>query len=278
MPSNYTVRRMSRNELDEALVLAREEGWNPGLHDAEAFYAADPNGFFRGELDGQFVGCISAVAYNDDYGFMGFYIVRKEFRGQGHGLPLWNAAIECMGSRTIGADGVPSMLAKYETMGFRIAYRNVRYKGEGGGEEPEGLIGLDAVSMADLLAFDREHVPAPRESFLKSWIHQPGSVVRVLLDQGRITGYGMLRPCLNACKVGPLFANDPAVAGRILNGLRAHARGDLYLDVPEPNAAAVALAKSLDMQPVFETSRIYKGAPPALPLDRIYGVTSFELG
>ena len=30
--------------------------------------------------------------------------------------------------------------------------------------------------------------------------------------------------------------------------------------------------------PVFETARMYRGSVPALPLNRIFGVTTFELG
>jgi len=32
------------------------------------------------------------------------------------------------------------------------------------------------------------------------------------------------------------------------------------------------------MHPVFETARMYTGAIPELPMDRLFGVTSFELG
>jgi hypothetical protein len=32
------------------------------------------------------------------------------------------------------------------------------------------------------------------------------------------------------------------------------------------------------MKPVFETARMYTGPAPDLPLSRLYGVTSFELG
>ncbi|MBA7486639.1 hypothetical protein ES707_22200 [subsurface metagenome] len=52
----------------------------------------------------------------------------------------------------------------------------------------------------------------------------------------------------------------------------------VYLDTPEPNAAAVALARGQGMNPVFETARIYTKTVPDLPLDEIFGVTSFELG
>ena len=51
------VRRMTESELALALDWAANEGWNPGLSDAECFCAVDPDGFFLGELDGEPVGC-----------------------------------------------------------------------------------------------------------------------------------------------------------------------------------------------------------------------------
>ena len=77
---NFNIRTMSRKEVNIAIEWAALEGWNPGLHDADCFYASDPNGFFIGELNGEPIGCISAVSYGDDFGFVGFFIVRPEFR------------------------------------------------------------------------------------------------------------------------------------------------------------------------------------------------------
>lgn len=37
---------MTQKELDFTIELAASEGWNPGLHDSDCFYAADNNGFF----------------------------------------------------------------------------------------------------------------------------------------------------------------------------------------------------------------------------------------
>ncbi len=68
------VRRMAESELNLGIEWAAAEGWNPGLHDAECFYAADPEGFFLGEFaGGEPIGCVSAVAYDRNYGFLGFY-------------------------------------------------------------------------------------------------------------------------------------------------------------------------------------------------------------
>jgi len=44
------------------------------------------------------------------------------------------------------------------------------------------------------------------------------------------------------------------------------------------NAAGVALARDLDLEPVFETARMHRGPAPELRLDRVFAITSFELG
>jgi len=44
------------------------------------------------------------------------------------------------------------------------------------------------------------------------------------------------------------------------------------------NRDAIALAEFLGLKPTFETARMYTGPAPSLRLDRVFGVTSFELG
>ena len=73
--SDYRIRAMSRAELDLAIGWARDEGWNPGLHDATPFHAADPEGFLVGVLDGRPISSISVVRYGQTFGFLGLYIV-----------------------------------------------------------------------------------------------------------------------------------------------------------------------------------------------------------
>jgi hypothetical protein len=51
-----------------------------------------------------------------------------------------------------------------------------------------------------------------------------------------------------------------------------------YLDMPEPNRAAAALVERYKMRPVFETIRMYRGPAPEIDLDRVFGVTTLELG
>ena len=122
MQANYVIRPMRREELDIAVDWAALEGWNPGLGDAEAFYAADPGGFWIGLLDGEPIASISAVAYDDAFAFVGFYIVLPEFRGRGFGLAIWQQALARVQGRNIGLDGVPAQQANHERSGFSLAY------------------------------------------------------------------------------------------------------------------------------------------------------------
>jgi ribosomal protein S18 acetylase RimI-like enzyme len=275
----FSIRPMNRAEVDLAIEWAAIEGWNPGLHDAECFHAADPDGFLMAYLKDEPVGCISVVAYDATFGFLGLYIVRPEFRGRGLGLKLWQAGMARLGNRNIGLDGVVAQQNNYRKSGFRLDYRNIRYQGLGKPASPSGTVDLSAVSFDRLLAYDSQMFPVPRERFLQCWITQPQAAGHAVISNGALAGYGLIRPCRNGVKIGPLFADDENIAEDLFQALSAQAPGAaIYLDVPETNAAAVMLAERHGMQKVFETARMYTGQPPPVPIGCVFGVTSFELG
>jgi Acetyltransferase (GNAT) domain len=102
---------------------------------------------------------------------------------------------------------------------------------------------------------------------------------RALVRDGRIAAWGVVRPCRKGRKIGPLIAEDRGAAEAVLAALVASAgSGEIFLDVPSVNRDAIALAQGLGLEPVFETARMYIGAIPALRLERLFGVTTFELG
>ena len=88
----YIIREMTVADIRSiAITWMKAAGWNPGIHDAEAFFTADPRGFLVGELDGKAIACVSAVRYDDHFGFFGCYIVDEAFRGKGYGMALHEA-------------------------------------------------------------------------------------------------------------------------------------------------------------------------------------------
>ncbi|WP_233886772.1 GNAT family N-acetyltransferase [Paraburkholderia flagellata] len=275
----FIVRTMSADEVAMSVEWAAAEGWNPGLHDPRCFREADPNGFFVGAWRGEPVACISAVAYDDSFGFIGLYIVKPGFRNRGFGMRTWQHGMRYLGDRNIGLDGVVAQQANYRKSGFRLAYRNIRYQGRVSGIGCAHVAAAADVPFDQLMAYDRTCFPAQRERFLRAWIAQPDAVALATIDAGRVAGYGVVRRCEAGCKIGPLFADDADVATGLFRALAARMSGEvIVLDVPETNPAAVALAQRHGMTSVFETARMYTKDAPAIAIDRVFGVTSFELG
>jgi GNAT superfamily N-acetyltransferase len=291
------IRPATEAEFAVAVDWATSEGWNPGQGDLPVFHAADPAGFLMGfDGDGAPVSSVSAVRYGDDFGFLGFYIVRPDRRGTGAGMAIWNAALDHLGGRTVGLDGVLAQQANYERSGFVLAGRNIRHAGvpASGGSQivadaAAGKAGVAVREAADadavaIAAYDRGCFPAPRDGFVRDWTRRDRATGRrsVLAEgsDGAVSGYGTIRACREGHKIGPLFAADEKVALALFLALYATLpmAGMVALDTPAENRAAVALAERFRLRPVFETVRMYKGPAPALPVDRIFGVTSFELG
>lgn len=276
------IRRASRADLDIMIEWAAEEGWNPGLGDAGPFWAADPEGYWVADGEGAPVAAISLARYNESFGFLGFFITRPDHRGRGIGRQLWQQAMSVADRRIVGLDGVVAQQENYSRSGFVYAHANIRYGGIIDVVEPPGadLLEVAPVHMPLLIDYDRRIVPTRREVFLREWLKaSDGRRSILLLRDGAVAAYGTIRACRNGFKIGPLFSDTETGADLVFRKLAAGVNGsEVYLDIPEPNASAKALCDRYNLKPVFETARMYRGPDPGLPLARIYGITTFELG
>jgi GNAT acetyltransferase-like protein/acetyltransferase (GNAT) family protein len=279
--SDLRIRSMRTDEISIAVDWAAAEGWNPGLADAACFAMVDPDGFLIGELDGAPAATVSCVNYSASFAFLGLYIVREDMRGRGHGLRVWDAAIAHAGPRVIGLDGVVAQQQNYKKSGFKRAYANVRYGGTVAAPDAQraGVIAMAEIPLAFVEAYDATVFPAPRTAFLRAWISSPGHVGRALVRDGQLAAWGVIRRCRKGNKIGPLVADDRDAAEAVLAALLTSAgSGEIFLDIPSVNRDAIALAQNLGLAPVFETARMYTGPIPPLRLERVFGVTTLELG
>lgn len=281
MRDDLTIRVMTEIEVDLAVGWAAAEGWNPGSNDAALFRAADPDGFLIALEDDEPVAVLSVVSYGERFGFLGLYIVRPDRRRQGIGIAIWKEGVRRLGHRTIGLDGVLDQQANYRRSGFAFAHRNIRFTGtpdvaEHANPQVREWKNGSFTALAD---FDARYFPARRDRFLKGWLSSSGHRVFLTEDGHSITGYGVVRPRLQGFKIGPLLARSSLSATALFSALVYACGGaEVIIDVPEPNEAAVLLATRSGMKPVFETARMYRGPSPDLPLQEVFGITSFELG
>lgn len=94
-----TIRTMTLDDLDLVLQWAAEEGWNPGLDDAPAFFEADPAGFLIKEVGGKPAVAISVVNHDADFSFLGCICASPSSEVRDTGLMFGVLAL-----RTLGAE------------------------------------------------------------------------------------------------------------------------------------------------------------------------------
>ncbi len=275
---------MRRDEVATLGGWAADEGWNPGKADLDIAWDIDPDAFIALRRGAELVGGGTIFSYAGLFGFMGLFIVRKDLRGDGLGAQLWHYRLKRLQARlspgaVIGMDGVFAMVPFYARGGFALAYRDLRFQGIANGSADPQVQLLDEASFATIDRFDRAHVPAPRIAFLRRWMFQPGAHAAGLFERDELIGYGIARPARTGFKIGPVFAARPDAAERIIGSLMSRFPGQqMQLDVPEPNEAGTRLAMKFGLKEVFGCARMYHGPAPDLPVERIFGVTSFEFG
>ena len=279
-----TIRTLTPAEVLTAVDWAAAEGWNPGLADATAFLAQDHDAFFGLFLGDELASIISATRYVGGFHFVGFYICRPDLRGRGLGLAVWQAAFAGL-EGTVGLDGVAAQQHNYARSGFVLAHRNVRHGGvAAAGPEDARVVDIAAADRDAVAALDRACFGFARPDFLAVWLAPPqvraqGRRALAFVADGQVKGVAVVRRCRTGFRIGPLFADDAEAAGALFSAcVRTAAGAEVFIDVPAPNAAAMAMAAAAGLVPVFETARMYRGPAPELPLARIYGITSLELG
>ncbi len=279
--SHRLIRRLAPSEVATLVRWAAGEGWNPGLDDAAAFHAADPDGFLGAFVDGEFAAGIAAVAYGEAFGFIGLYICSPAFRGQGHGKAVWDAGMTRLGPRTVGLDGVEAQQANYRSMGFEPHYRTVRWSGPAPLDgAPDGrIVPVTAALLPAIDKFDRRFFPGPRTTFLAAWTGAP-RIALALVEGGKVKGYGVARRCGDGAKIGPLYEDAPDVATALMAALGASmpASTMLHIDAPETAAGFTDWLRQRGFVRGFETMRMYRGPAPAIEQAGVFGISTLELG
>ena len=266
---------MTTEDLQTFLGWAREEGWNPGSDDAAAFLAADPQGFFVGEVDNALVAAVSAVNHSDAFAFLGLYLCHPAFRGQGYGYALWQHALAHAEDRVVGLDGIPDQQDNYRKSGFALMDQTWRYEGEISGAPDPYIKPATQDDTGWVVDLDANATGYEKPEFLAAWLTQAPSRRTLVLPNRR--GFATYRRCDVGYKVGPLVTSNVEDAAALLRHIAADVKDRLMIDVPESCTTLTDFCKAQGMAPSFNTARMYRGPAP-LPGSTCYAVATLELG
>ena len=142
-----------------------------------------------------------------------------------------------------------------------------------------------------LLKYDTAVHAFSRKLFLEKWVFAPNCHASVAIDkQERIVGYSVIRSTLreeDGWRIGPLFADDALIARSLYQDVctkvaKKDPKAVIAVDVPYGdffNPDTLKIVNELSGKPSFKCMRIYKkGVPSWMPLQKVFGITSIEIG
>ena len=295
MNNLLTIKPLCSNDIDFVTDISRKEGFSPGVGDLGIYQNTDNQGLWVGWLNDNPIGCIAGVRYNQDYGFLGLFLVIQKYRGRGFGLQLWKKAFSHLSDLPcIGLEAAPDRIADYSKWGFSISSKTTRWQWLGEGKlieenfTSDDFLNLSFVEGSSIPSkaveqFDEQRETTPRPHFLSNWLKHPaGKVIAVIDKQGKCHGFGRIRPCLlksgEGWRIGPLMADSSRLVKILLKKLIDSHPGLIIIDAPGLNKSALDLFEELGFESKSQTFRMYRGYQPPVSMSDVYGLACLELG
>lgn len=284
------LREMTKEDFDIITRWAIEEHWNPVVEQIKPFFAQDTSCYQVLELHGQLVAGIFIYNYSTEFGFLGHFIVNKDFRHKGYGqLLLKHTLAKCSAVKTIGLNGVISQIDYYQSHGFSPTFYSSRWQGCFSDKirslnttnTHNEIIITDEHALTHILQYERNTFPFSREQFITEWQTMNSSYSIAALIDDIVVGYCVITSCHEGLKIAPLYANNIDIAIKLYQAVAKKYNGKtFYIDMPQVTQNTSDLVKLLGLEKIFETQRMYThGEPtPAIDYTKIYGYTTFEFG
>ena len=280
---------MTEADLDGGLRLSRASGWNQTLGDWRTLLSLGP-GLFRVAVRGSdVVASGGAVCHGEDLAWICMILVRPDERGHGLGTRIFDEVLERAQARVtagrlrvIGLDATPAGRILYLKRGFVDGPSLVRLRRAPGTTSTTGggkPVALTASDLEAVLVHDRSVFGADRGPVLRELAHSAPELARVVRDGDRVRGYCFGRHGEQADQLGPVVADDEALARElVLSALGVPRQRPLILDARALPRWLAALAE-LGFREERPLTRMYLGdaRPTALPEHEL-GILGPEFG
>jgi GNAT superfamily N-acetyltransferase len=275
------VDRLRKDDLDAALRLSTQSGWNQTPVDWLRLLDLSPEGCFAGRLDGRLVATSTLASYAARVHWVGMVLVDEACRGKGFGGTLLSRTLEhgrSLGG-TVGLDATDLGRPVYLKHGFVDVAPIDRWSGvlQAGGDDKD-ITMVTRSEFDDVIKLDQESCGADRSEFLLHLMNEP-EVFGVAATGNGLRGFAFLRPGRTCGHVGPVVAADGADARRLLNRLSRLANGVPVLIDAIRTPENSSLLEQGGLKVVRKLTRMtLDRADPVLMGERVCAITSFEWG
>jgi GNAT superfamily N-acetyltransferase len=269
-------RDMTEADLEDGLRLSRASGWNQTPGDWRLLLSLGPGLFRVGLLDGRVVASGGAVRYGDALAWICMILVDPERRGHGLGTRVFDEVlarceveVRAGRLRCVGLDATPAGHGIYAQRGFVAGGGLVRMRVEPTTtpDPPPGVVRLEASDLECVLTRDREVFGADRSRALRWALGAAPDLACVVRAAGRVRGYCFGRHGDHSDQVGPVVADDAALARALVLACLSRSRSrPLVLDARVEPAWLLTLGE-LGFREQRSFTRMYRGdaRPEARP-------------
>ena len=274
-----TPHTLTADDVDDALALSDEAGWNQTTDDWAVFIG---HGHVRGRrsADGALVASGAALPYAGGQGWISMVLVSPAFRHRGLASELLNDGVAWLRERGLVPvlDATPAGAQVYQRQGFvpGMAFERWEHPGTALPAPDAGLRPATVQDLPAIAAADERASLIGRRPLLQSFLQRPGT-------QAWITGDGqsfvIARAGRRATQIGPLVAADEATAWQLLQQALAAVPGPVFLDLPKRWARLAASLGAAGFRPQRPFVRMALGDAPALAgSERLFVVAGPEFG
>jgi GNAT superfamily N-acetyltransferase len=270
-------------DLEGALRLSQQAGWNQTPADWKRILDLSPAGCFAGRLGDRLVATSTAITYGRGPGWIGMVLVDEACRGRGYGAGILARAIEhCRATcgDAFGLDATDLGRPVYLKQGFVDVAPVDRWEGALAEAPPTGETqDMDRTSFDEVAALDRQACGADRSELLLHLLHEPDVAAWVNRREGRLAGFGFLRPGRQRSHFGPAVAEETgALAALLARASRRLEGARILLDAPrDPGVVGLLERSGLAVQ--RRLMRMTFARPQSLLLgDAVGALTAFEWG
>jgi GNAT superfamily N-acetyltransferase len=274
---------MSLADIPAGLRLCRASGWNQTERDWEHFLTTAPQGALVAVDHDQVIGSVATLPYGP-FTWVSMVLVDPVARRRGLGTLLLERGVALIPESTAARlDATPAGEVLYRKLGFVAEYGLARWFLDGNKRsvgEAKNARPLTPTDWAAILDLDLRAFGASRARLLQRLAEEAPEYAWLVEDGGRLQGYVFGRHGHVREHLGPLVAENAAMAGQLLDAcLAANPGRAMFLDAPDGQASwrADLLERGFAIERPF--LRMYRGRleTPGKP-SKIYAITGPEFG
>lgn len=247
LPPGIAARPVHEDDLDAALALSQEAGWNQVAADWRIFLELGRvTGLVRS--DGKLVATAAILPYGRDFAWISMVLVTASAQRQGLARWLLRHCVDTLLAQNLVPllDATPAGRAVYVGLGFQDCWAIRRLTSKAIGAPawaaPPAAVTIRALAERDwqsILAYDKEVFGADRSALLYRLAARLPAANLVAERQGRIDGYLFGRDGRNMSQLGPLAAADENIAIALLAQAIAGVPPPLVVDLPDRHASSL---------------------------------------